>query len=391
MARTLHLIERRSRFCRLAPREAGRLAECGRGLLEVRPTSRRRIWQVTAAGVVGVFHTPDFRVVLSPKLPISPLLHVLDTPLAASPLEEGAVADGGGVIDWLSGLFARLLHGRLTAGLHRGYLEQDLRGPYLLGRLDVASQVRQAGTRLDLLHCHHDDFTCDLPCNRALKAVATWLAHSSLLAEHTRVLLTQARAAMQEISDAALNVVLSPMVDPPGYGPLLDLCRLLVAGRVPVANEGHDGPAVLVSLERLFERYVTCAARRVTSRDRAVEIEAQETLSPAMSDSGPELVIRPDVILRCGSECVVVDAKWKRLPATGLHSDDVYQVVSYATMVGAGHAVLVYPGGKRQTWEYTFPHTPVRLTLRRLRVAGTQERCTSDRHRLARELRAMLG
>src|SRR5207244_5792389 len=46
-----------------------------------------------------------------------------------------------------------------------------------------------------------------------------------------------------------------------GYGPLLDLCRLIAAGLAPGIEVGRVvGPSFLVDLEAIWERYVTAGA-----------------------------------------------------------------------------------------------------------------------------------
>jgi hypothetical protein len=48
--------------------------------------------------------------------------------------------------------------------------------------------------------------------------------------------------------------------------------------------------------------------------------------------------------------------------------------------------VLVYPGRRDRSWDYAFPHTPVRLTVRTLNVAGPRASCARSLRRLARDL-----
>jgi hypothetical protein len=104
------------------------------------------------------------------------------------------------------------------------------------------------------------------------------------------------------------------------------------------------------------------------------------------SDAQPGLTIRPDLVVRRAGEVLVLDAKWKRLPAHALITDDVYQALSYGTLLGAGRAVLVYPGRRRRR-EYTFANAPLRLEARCLDVAGPLARCRKARERLMRHLR----
>ena len=66
---------------------------------------------------------------------------------------------------------------------------------------------------------------------------------------------------------------------------------------------------------------------------------------------------------------------------------DLYQVLAYCTALGLGRGVLVYPGRRDRVWEYEFPHTPIRVAVHTLRVAGPRAACARSLRRLARALR----
>jgi 5-methylcytosine-specific restriction endonuclease McrBC regulatory subunit McrC len=115
----------------------------------------------------------------------------------------------------------------------------------------------------------------------------------------------------------------------------------------------------------------------------------QPTFTASPSRPGrPDVAMRPDVLIdRDGRRALIVDAKWKRLPGAALVTADFYQVLAYATALGVPHAVLVYPGRHDRAWEYDFPGSPVRVTVRTLRVVGSGEACALSLRRFGRALR----
>jgi 5-methylcytosine-specific restriction enzyme subunit McrC len=149
---------------------------------------------------------------------------------------------------------------------------------------------------------------------------------------------------------------------------------------VPTSPAGNtSAPALLLSLEKLFERYVTLGVQEVI--DHGVQVQRGHLIA------GPlHVLIRPDIVIeREGRAAVVVDAKWKRLPAEGLILDDLYQLLAYCTILGARRGVLVYPG-RRRPWQHLFEPSGVHIEVRTLDVAGPLERCLEIRRKLGRVL-----
>jgi 5-methylcytosine-specific restriction enzyme subunit McrC len=352
--------------------------------LDLAPTPTRHVWRVTPAGVAGVILTARRRIVISPKIPLRNLLFLTDDEREPDRVQP---SDDAGVLGPLAERLARLMSERAAAGLHRDYREMTHQGPYLVGQLDLAAQLRRPAGRKDQLHSRHDAFTADLPCNQVPRTLAQALAGSPLLGPAARGRLAQALAGFAHVAETTLTPdvlgeLRSPRL-PESYRPLAGLCLLLADALAPGLGAGATpAPAMLVSLERWFEQYLTKTIEEAFFMDPQ-RVSAQRTRLVGH----PDVTVRPDVTLeRGGAPRVVVDAKWKRLSAAGPESADLYQVLAYATLLGAPRAVLAYPGG-RGGGEWTFDHTPVRVLARTLDVSGPAERCRRARERLGQELR----
>ena len=392
--RTLHLVERRSRLCRLAPVEVEYLLGHHRGQVELVPTTSRHVWQVTPAGVAGVLITPRRRIVITPKLPLQNLLFLAGADaIEPAGQDVSSPCDGATLVDFLAGQLAARMRQRAVAGLHRSYRQASTQGPYLMGTLDLAAQLRQGGARKDQLVSRHDDFTAELPHNQVPRRLAGLLLAGNLTGPAVRAALEQALAGFAEIGDGPLPGDLLAGLGAPGvpveYRPLVEVCRLLAWSLAPGQSAGPTAaPALLVSLERLFERHVTGGVEEAFAGRAGFAVAAQpEHLLP-----GPAgVAVRPDVVVaRDGRPVLVIDAKWKRLPRQGLIHEDLYQVLAYCTIVGARRGVLVYPG-RRRTWDQTFEPAGVRVQVRALDVAGPLPGCLEARRRLGRALRRASG
>lgn len=387
MRRTLFLTERKPRRVYLAPADVEFLLAAHGGRIDLAPTGRRGVYRLTPRGVAGVVAAPTRRLVIRPKIPLQNLFFLLDPddPAPAS-RDETAPTPRPDLLDFLAGRLARLLAERAAAGLRRGYRERAEEGPFLHGRIDVAAQLRQGPGRKDRLHGLRDDFTADVACNQAPKATAERLLASSLLGDPVRDALAAALRGFEEVEGGSLTPEVFAAAEADrladGYGPLLDLCRLLADALGPGDASGPAAcPAFLLDMERVFERYVTRGVVAAFGGDGG-KATAQETHVVA---AGVEM--RPDVTVRRDDRpALVVDAKWKR-PAGAPASADLYQMLAYCTALGVGRAVMVYPGRSDRMRTYALLNAPIRVEMRTLRVIGDATACRRSVARLGRELR----
>ncbi len=396
--RTVFLRERTPARCCLAPDDVDFLLAEHAHHIALQPTARRHRYRLTPGHHVGTIVGPSCRLVIRPKIPATNLFALLD-PLAsaAGVADQTEAVPGAEALDFLAGRLAYLLVERAAAGLHRDYAERTEAGPFLQGRLDVASHIREPAGRKDRLHCRFEDFTTDVPCNQVPRATADLVLQCPLLAEGVRAALRQALAPFAEVTPIPLRpesfrVVSPDTATPPSrlaYRPLLDVCRLLAEGLSPRDAAGSISfPTFLLDMEQVFERYVTRAVEAAfVGTDRFTVAVQQSFIASRASPGRPDLLMRPDLTVeRDGRPWLVVDAKWKDVETAAPEPADVYQVVAYATALGIDRAVLVYPGRRSSTWEYPLARSPLHLATHTLRVLGSTAACDRSCRRLARAL-----
>jgi 5-methylcytosine-specific restriction endonuclease McrBC regulatory subunit McrC len=281
-----------------------------------------------------------------------------------------AAEPAGPLLNFLAGQFASHLANRAAAGLHRGYAEAREVGPFLRGRLAVTAQVRER--QPERLHSDRDDLTADIPCNQVLVATAERLLLSPLLDAPAQTALRRALAGYEGVRSVPAP---GEWHAPAEYRVLLELRQLLEDALRPGERAGSvAGPAFLLDLGRVFERYVAAAVGVALSGVR---------VQPPLDAGGPEgLAIRPDLLIaQEGLPPIVADTKWKRLPATPA---DLYQVIAYAVALRAERAVLVYPGSRAR--ERAFAVGSVGVEVRTVNVHGPAHHCRLSLGRLCREL-----
>jgi hypothetical protein len=379
----LVLAERRARRCRLAPDEARLLLAHFRGQFDLVPEGGH-VWRVTPRAVAGILRTARRRIVVRPRVQAANLPWLMGLRDAMSP----GVGPLGGepVLELAARALAELLDETAAGGLHRAYRERHTAGSTLTGAIDAAAQMRASPERRGLLHGVADDLSAEIPCNQVPVALCRRLASSALLTEAARVRLGASLAAWHEAGEAALSAGLLEALDrqvvPARYGPLLRVCRALL--ETPGAGEG---PALLVSMERVWEGHLERAVRRALAGTELV-CEPQRTFTACESEcERPGISMRPDLaVMSAGRVALALDAKWKALPAGAVVTDDFYQALAYAAALGCRQAVLVYPG-RRRVWDFALAGVTVRV--RCVPVMAELERCRRAERRLGSEVRAL--
>ena len=243
------------------------------------------------------------------------------------------------------------------------------------------------------MHYRFNDFSVDVPCNRAVRATGERLLLCPLLTEDLKAQLRRALLDYAAVRSVPLSPTLWKAAEPDrlteAYLPLLALCRLLAESLDPGTAAGDVAcPAFLLDMESVFESYVTAALLPLATE--RVRVEVQPWLVANVPIAGqPDVGMRPDVMLRVdGRPWLIVDAKWKRLSRTALGTADLYQVLAYGAAIGAERVALVYPGRRNRVWEYAFPASPLRLQVIALRVVGSRERCGNAREWLRRRFQS---
>lgn len=394
-AQRVHVLtERRPSICRLAPCDVDMLQAAHRTHIAVAPTGQRHYFQLTPAGYVGTLSLPESRLVLRPKLPLRNLFYLLD-PAGPAPLAndclQGSASDG--LLEFFADRLVQLLEERLRAGLHRTYVERQTVGPVLQGRLDVSTQARAPGGRKDRLHGRADDWSVGNRWNQIPKAAVIRLREQPSLGAARRAALGRLLAELADVQSRSIGAAdwAACHLDRQtiAYAPLLDWCRLLLDSLAPDLQSGTSlAPSFLVSLDRVFERYVAEGLRIHLHRPPAQTLLTQPTHLLTAASQGPDWEIRPDFLLQSPEAPVWIgDAKWKRLRPSRLPGADMYQIAAYAILFKVSRAFLVFPGRKSTCWRYSLGREPITLEVYRLPVTGSRSACRIALARWARGLR----
>ena len=266
--------------------------------------------------------------------------------------------------EWVMGQFLAAFDHLIKRGMRFDYQRVEEEQRYLCGQLNVVAQMRQPPARQHFFQVRHDIFVADRAENRLLKLAlervckATQEPANWRLAHELHSLLQEVPASSLVREDFRAWRTDRLMAH---YHPIKPWCELILNQQMPVAVAGEwQGISLLFPMEKLFERYVEAWLRR------SLPLEAKLTAQASSEylcehNHGRMFRLEPDLLVRQGSQCWVLDTKWKRLNAAdrdkkyGLNQSDFYQLFAYGQkyLQGRGELVLIYP--RREAFQQALP------------------------------------
>ena len=256
-------------------------------------------------------------------------------------------------------------------GLARRYIPVEENLPYLRGRLLFREQVRENLTNQARFYVAHDELSVNRPANRLINSALTRLTPLVRDPENRRLM----RKMRQVMLAAELPQAIHPRADwqrhrvdrsMPHYKPVMQWVGLFLFGNGLTTFAGrHRNLSLLFPMEEVFEDYVTHSFNRYLPDSR---VTAQGRGKPkffAKINGEDVFKMKPDISVRKDGRDFILDAKWKRINATGndpkhgIDQNDLYQLFAYGRRYRINTVALVYPRSKTFTnsdkLEYLLP------------------------------------
>lgn len=261
-------------------------------------------------------------------------------------------------------LFAKELLEQLKQGVHHSYQERQESLGVLRGRLELGRHLRENYARRDRFAVRHESFEPDTKLNRVLKAAC--LSANKLTRSHKN---------KQTLSECLLSLDEVCAVEPQQLGwesLVLDrgnarferallMAKMLLQGLTPSGQRGGDEVfALLYEMDSLYERFVAGFIKREVI-PALPESEGEGWKLVTQGGKPAQYVfpdaktahLKPDLMLRHGEQCLVMDTKWKHLSSTkadgknnardGISVTDLYQMLVYGYVFSSATVLLIYP------------------------------------------------
>jgi len=354
---------------RLSAEQGRRLA--GSGIVEATIAPHDvGVWQVRAAGKIGVARVGDVEVWVRPKVPIQRLLFMLGYAINPRDWQDDdvAVATVDDLVPALAQAFWRQAERAVLTGLLQGYRVHEEAAPVLRGRLREADQMRRRHGLAVPLEVRYDEFTVDIAENRIVRAAAERLLRLPSVDALSRRRLRHLQSRFADVSPLAAGEpapVWAPSPLNARYHSALRLAELVLRGcSIEHASGRVAVNGFLLDMPQVFEDFVTVALGEELSRRHDGRAHRQDW---HYLDVGRHVRIRPDLVWYVtGAPAAVIDAKYKAAKPSGFPDADLYQMLAYCTALRLNHGHLVYAKGNADPACHLIRHTGIEIVCHAL-------------------------
>ena len=242
--------------------------------------------------------------------------------------------------------FLKEIEGLVRQGLVKKYRKQTGNIKALKGKLEFAGNIRHNLVHKERFYTTHQVYDLDHQFHQVL-AHALDIVGQFSKGTHLNDQLSRAQISFPEVKHIKPNAqTLSALqVDRKTvpYERALELAKFIILNYSPDINHGQQKMiALLFNMNDLWEEYVLKSLRKYTRDNPKLGYEVSGQESKVFY--GSSRTIRPDLVLRKGTETIIIDTKWKRPTNNSSSIEDLRQMYTYGRFWDATKLVLLYPG-----------------------------------------------
>jgi 5-methylcytosine-specific restriction enzyme subunit McrC len=239
-------------------------------------------------------------------------------------------------------LYLKEVESLVRKGLIKQYRKQTKNTKALKGKLEFAGNIRQNIVHKERFYTTHQVYDSNhflhQVLHKALTIVSQFTKGTRLQDITNRVLLSFPEVDKKIITAKQLNTIQLNRKSS-SYRTALDLARLIILNYSPDISRGKEKMlSLLFDMNQLWEEYVLKQLQK-TCDGTDIQVSGQESKSFWGANS-----LRPDIVLRKGSQTYIIDTKWKRPLKSSASVSDLRQMYTYCRFWDAEKAVLLYPG-----------------------------------------------
>ncbi|SDU21649.1 5-methylcytosine-specific restriction enzyme subunit McrC [Polaribacter sp. Hel1_33_78] len=231
-------------------------------------------------------------------------------------------------------------------GVIKKYRKQTHNTKALKGKLEFAGHIRHNAVHKERFYTTHQVYDSNHLLHqvlyKALTIVDQFTMGTRLNDLSNRVLLNFPKVDSKTITAQQLNsITLNRKTS--SYSDALELARLIILNYSPDISSGKEKMlSLLFDMNVLWEEYILKQLQKACYGSD-IAVSGQESMSFWGSNS-----LKPDVVLRKGTQTFIIDTKWKRPNRSSASVNDLRQMYAYCRFWDAEKALLLYPGDQSE-------------------------------------------
>lgn len=254
--------------------------------------------------------------------------------------------------------FLKELDQLIHSGLVKKYRKESSNVKALKGKLDFAGNIRQNLIHKERFYTTHQIYDT----NHKLHQV---LSHAlNIVGQFTRATRLNDKCRRTQLAFPEVDRVMPSFQllesikinrKTAQYERALELAKLIILNYSPDINHGQQKMiALLFDMNVLWEEYVLRSLKKYAFNNPqdGWEVSGQES----KMFYGSHRTIRPDIVLRKGSDTFIIDTKWKRPTNKVASIEDLRQMYAYARFWKTNKVMLLYPGEPYDSGYKTYPN-----------------------------------
>ncbi len=348
--------------------------------LVIHATADPDVVTIGATSWVGALAVPGLVVRVMPKVSVTNFFAMLGAGVSPDAFDHEHVtwSDTDELIDGVAYFAIRLIDSATMRGLVHGYVPREERMRTIRGRLLVEEFARRPWSAAEP-QCRFDDFTADIAENQLFRCTLQAMLAWPQLSPHVRREALRVLGRFDGVEDTPATKHAAPLPITRLNEHYEDAMRLsrLVLQAMSLSHEAGDQQAnsLMVDMDDLFQRWIAQELDLRLAPDLRIESDEDVWL-----DEGRAVTMAPDLVVRRGSEVVLVgDAKYSMGADGYMASRDYLELIAYTTALGLPTGLLVHCNSDRAPdSEIVIRNAGTRILCRPIRLDGSYAAvCTS--------------